>query len=242
MEDEAPREATPASQDPAAPLNSAPATTVSSDASDASASPVAALANDLKYTLTVEQGRSIFAANQRKVPAVRTLQNYCVEGRIAAKKISTSYGQEWLLNETSLLAFIENEPQLTAAPQATPASQDPAAPLNSAPATTASSDASDASAVSVGERRTLADVLIENAKLFAQVDGKEQMIIELKDDRGFLREEVREARKTRDDVKQIAVRMLETLESVSRGNRSLPATGNTQAPTHVHHQDITDRP
>ena len=125
MEDEAPREATPASQDPAAPLNSAPATTVSSDASDASASPVAALANDLKYTLTVEQGRSIFAANQRKVPAVRTLQNYCVEGRIAAKKISTSYGQEWLLNETSLLAFIENEPQLTAAPQATPASQDP---------------------------------------------------------------------------------------------------------------------
>ena len=68
------------------------------------------------------------------------------------------------------------------------------------------------------------------------------MIIELKDDRGFLREEVREARKTRDDVKQIAVRMLETLESVSRGNRSLPATGNTQAPTHVHHQDITDRP
>src|SRR5947207_3200258 len=88
------------------------------------------------------------------------------------------------------------------------ATQDVASPLNTATATPAPSDASDASVTQpTGERRTLADVLIENAKLFAQVEGKDDMIAELKDDRGFLREEVREARKTRDDVKSIANRM-----------------------------------
>ena len=39
----------------------------------------------------------------------------------------------------------------------------------------------------------------------------------LKQNRSFLREEVREARKTRNDVKEIATRMLETLESVALG-------------------------
>ena|SRR5437762_891821 len=91
------------------------------------------------------------------------------------------------------------EPQLRARqgdrPQRADASQaahDDAAPLNDAPATSAVSDAGDARATHVGERRSLADVLIENAKLRATIDGKDQVIhgkhgtiAELKDDRGF---------------------------------------------------------
>lgn len=106
--------------------------------------------------------------------------------------------------------------------QAPPATHVVASPLNSPPATSAASAASSASAtVPIGEARSLAQVLVENAKLLAQVEGKEQMIEELKDDRSFLREEVREARKTRDDVKSIANRMLETLESMALGGKLL---------------------
>ena len=72
-------------------------------------------------------------------------------------------------------------------------------------------------AAPVGERRTLADVLIENARLVAQVEGKGAIIDELKEDRNFLREEVREARKTRDDVKNISERMLDTLKTMVIG-------------------------
>ena len=77
------------------------------------ASPIAALANQLKCTLTVEQARQLFAHHGRKVPAVQTLQNYCTEDAIAAEEIRMTYGAEWLINEASLLAFIEQQSQLT---------------------------------------------------------------------------------------------------------------------------------
>ena len=235
MEGQVPQMAPPATHDVAAALNPATATPASSDASDASASPVAALANELEYTLTVDQARQLFSHHHRKVPAERTLQNYCIEGTIAAQKIRTTYGAEWLINERSLLAVIERQPQLTTATAAPPATHDVAAALNPATATPASSDASDASAsVPVGERRTIADVLIENAKLLAQVEGREQMITELKDDRSFLREEVREARKTRDDVKSIANRMLETLETMALGGKLLRSSSQ-EPPIRVDH-------
>ena len=65
-------------------------------------------------------------------------------------------------------------------------------------------------------RRETGAAMIENAKLLATIEGKEQVILgkdetitELKDDRSFLRDEVREARQQRADVKEIASRMLE---------------------------------
>jgi hypothetical protein len=219
-----------AAHEPAAPLNDAPATSASSDAG---AAPIAALANDLQYTLTVGQARELFAIHGRKIPAERTLQNYCDEQSIAAQKISTTYGKEWLINESSLLAYIESEPIVTKAPPAPRAAHEPAAPLNDAPATSASSDAGAALNSSaptvIGETRTLADVLIENSKLVATIEGKDNVIhakdetiAELKDDRTFLREEVREGREQRKDVKDIANRMLEAMETIATNNRNLP--------------------
>ncbi len=211
-----------------------PAVGDASVASDAAAAPVAALANDLAYTLTVGQARELFARHGRKVPAERTVQNYCVERQIASEKIRTSYGAEWLINEASLLAFIERQPMIAAASNATPAAHDNAPPLNIAPATPAVSDASGASAphiaAPVGERRTLADVLIENAKLLATIEvkddviaGKDETIAELKDDRGFLRDEVREGRQQRKDVKDIASRMLEAMQTIAIAGKLPPA-------------------
>jgi len=82
--------------------------------------------------------------------------------------------------------------------------------------------ASDAmAATAVGEKRTIAEVLIENARLLAQVEGRDAIITELKEDRSFLREEVREGRRTRDDVKNIAERMLDTLKTMAVGRLSM---------------------
>ena len=220
-----------ATHDDATPSNHAPATSTVSDAGDASAAPVAALANDLAYTLTVGQARELFIQNGRKVPAERTLQNYCIEETIAAQKIRTTYGAEWLINETSLRAHIQRQPIITAASLAT---HDDATPSNHAPATSTVSDAGDALraqvSIPVGERRTLADVLIENAKLLATIEGKDQVIhgkdetiVELKDDRGFLRDEVREARRQRQDVKDIASRMLEAMQTIAIAGKLPPA-------------------
>ena len=234
----------------AVPLNSTTATTASSVASDASvASPaaVAALANDLAYTLTVAQTRELFVAHNRKVPAERTIQNYCIEGNIAAQKIRTTYGSEWLINERSLQNFIQGQPVLataTTASHAPQATHTDAVPLNSATATTASSVASDASVARfaevapIGERRNIADVLIENARLLAVSEGKDRIIdekneqiSELRDDRAFLRDEIREARRNRDDVKNIAERMLDTLKSMALGRLGMTDV-TTSAPEH----------
>jgi hypothetical protein len=244
-----------ASHDDAAPLNDAVETAADSgagDASVASPAPVAALANDLTYTMTVGQARELFAHRGRKVPAERTLQNYCVERQIASEKIRTSYGSEWLINEASLLAFIERQPIIATAPAATPAPHEDATPRKDTPATTADSDAGDAAAAHaaapIGERRTLADVLIENAKLLATIEGKDQVIAgkdetiaELKDDRGFLRDEVREARQQRKDVKDIASRMLDAMQNIAIAGKLPPARSSADDITaRVIHPDDLD--
>ncbi len=189
---------------------------------------VTALADDLNYSLTVAQALEAFAIARRKVPSPRSMQRYCIDGRIAAQKIRTTYGSEWLINIDSLNRLIDSEPMVTvvasdatntdmAAP-ATPIQQQA---LAVASVTAATGDAVVAEvpgmAAPAGERRSIAEVLIENSRLVAQVEGKDAIIAELKEDRSFLREEVREARKTRDDVKNIAERMLDTLKTMAIG-------------------------
>ena len=91
-----------------------------------------------------------------------------------------------------------------------------------------------------GETRTIAEVLIENARLLAQVEGKDAIINELKEDRTFLREEVREGRRTRDDVKNIAERMLDTLKTMATGRLSMPHP-TPQEPVHTTIIDTENR-
>ena len=76
----------------------------------------------------------------------------------------------------------------------------------------------------------MADVLIENARLLATIEGKddvihgkEETIAELKDDRSFLRDEVREARQQRKDVKDIASRMLDAMQTIAIAGKLPPA-------------------
>lgn len=78
----------------------------------------------------------------------------------------------------------------------------------------------------IGETRSLASVLVENAKLTAELEGARQLVAEVRDDREFLREELKEARAGRKDVTAIAERMLETLETIAIGGKLLPPNPN----------------
>ena len=216
---------------------------------DAGAATITALADDLQYTLTVGQVLERFGAARRKVPSERSVQRYCIDGQLAAQKIRTTYGSEWLINETSLERLIDAQPEISAgASDATSADMAPPAPSIIqksqiiVPDTTASGGASDAvvrtMAAPAGERRSIAEVLIENARLVAQVEVKDAIIEELKEDRSFLREEVRHARTTRDDVKNIAERMLDTLKTMAIGRlASAPLRDEALRSEFVDHTD-----
>ncbi len=80
-------------------------------------------------------------------------------------------------------------------------------------------DNGDASDSLFGETRSLASQLIENARLTAELEGTRQLIAEIREDKAFLRDELREARAGRKDVTAIAQRMLETLETIAIGGR-----------------------
>jgi len=79
-------------------------------------------------------------------------------------------------------------------PHATLASE---ATIPVTPANPPQSAASDASAERdlqpTGEKRHLVDVLIENARLLAQVEDRNEMISELKQERTFMQDQVRSA-------------------------------------------------
>jgi hypothetical protein len=196
--------------------------------------------DEFSYSVTVGQALEHFLATRRKPPSQRTIQRYCIEGRLVAQKIRTSYGAEWLINEESLNRMIEAEPIVTGdagvavAPVLSTLAPPSSETVNKKESDTfADGDASVADndmASPAGERRSVGDVLIENARLLAQVEGRDQIIAELKEDRDFLREEVREARRNREDVRSIAERMLDTLKSVAIGRISAPAASPSNEP------------
>ena len=204
------------------------ATSVAGDAK------VAALDDGLRYTLTALEAIERFTKARRRPPSLRSIQRYCDEGTIRGTKIRTTYGQEWLINEESLMTYIGLLPiEAVVASVAGDANQElaPLQPLSTAPVRSNDSDAGVAKVVEmatpVGETRSIAQVLIENARLLALNEGKDAVIIELKEDRSFLREEVVEARKARGDIKEIAKEMLGTLKAIA-----LPRS--IQSPSDVH--------
>ncbi len=73
--------------------------------------------------------------------------------------------------------------------------------------------------VASSEEPSKAMLMIENAKLLAELEGKSALINEILDDKGFLREELRDAREGRNDVTKIAERMLEALETMALGGK-----------------------
>ncbi|MCG8401929.1 MAG: hypothetical protein MJA84_10050, partial [Firmicutes bacterium] len=84
------------------------------------------------------------------------------------------------------------------------------------------------------EKRTIASMVVENAKLTAQLAGKDELIEEIKTDKAFLREEVVEARKIRGDVKELAERVLTVHERVALGGMLTEPTPSTkEEPFHM---------
>ena len=72
----------------ASPITS-PEPTAIGNAGDAT---LTALHDELGYTLTVGQALEKISDARRKVPSSRSMQRYCIEGRVAAQKIRTGLG------------------------------------------------------------------------------------------------------------------------------------------------------
>ena len=186
------------------------------------------LAKVLDYTLTVGQARQRFLDLKRRAPAERTMQNYCVQGDIAAQKIRTTYGAEWIINATSLEAFIVRQPELTSVASDAHATETPTLATQAvdsvtvdAPATRPASGASDALRDSdirpVGELRSLVDVLIENARLLAQVEDRNEIVADLRRERTFMQDQVRSAVKLSERALTQGDNLLRTLQVMRLG-------------------------
>jgi hypothetical protein len=146
----------------------------------------------------------MFAELKRHVPKDRTIQNYCQQGDIAAQKIRTTFGSEWIINPQSLEAFILREPEMPSgagaarvadvAPHAAQALETSKEIPTADPPQGGASDALiEPDLRPTGEKRHLVDVLIENARLLAQVEDRNEMISELKQERTFMQDQVRSA-------------------------------------------------
>jgi hypothetical protein len=230
--------------------NDTPATGVASDAK------VTALDDGLKYTLTALEAIERFSKARRRPPSLRSIQRYCDEGTIRGTKIKTTFGQEWLINEESLSRHIESLPiEAVVSSDAGDANRSPMPelPLKLPAATNDNSDAGVARsgelATPAGETRTLATVLIENAKLLAKLEGKDEvlnernvLVGEMRDDRKFLREELTEARKLRGDVKEIAQKMLDTLGAMSLASIGAKQTKAEPRAAEIINQEGESRP
>ena len=89
-----------------------------------------AMAHDRECKVTIGEAQLMFKTLLRRPLSQRSLQRYCANGTIAAQLYSHSQGKEWLMNETSLIKFIERYPITltndTAAHAATSAAADEA--------------------------------------------------------------------------------------------------------------------
>ena len=191
---------TQATQEKISPFNEAGA---GADASDADAEGSVVVVDHQKYNLTVGQAQELFHKQNRKVPALRTVQQYCKDRRIAAELVSRSNGQEYLINDKSLLAFILAKPEFTDPPDhIATADLEPKPQIIKKPEGELPKDDLEQGTEIFGETRTLAELLVQNARLEEKVSGKKDVITaknetisELKEDKGFIREELITKRK-----------------------------------------------
>lgn len=199
------------------------------------ASPATPMTNDdeLQYSLTLKEVPGILKQASRKVPSARTLSRYCNEGsnHLKCRMVKTSYGQEWLVNKESLDEYIDQQPieiesnDAALVTDANCVAGDAKAKrpvektLTSGGMPTAVTDAK--TETTIGEERSLGEVLIENERLLARNEGLKELLAEVKDDKAFLREEVRHARQYKGDMKQLTQDVLDTLTAVASGGRLL---------------------
>lgn len=218
----------------------------------ATASPTArqqverAIAHDRTCTMTIGEAQDQFRRHLRRPLSKRSLQRYCQNGVIDAQLISHSQGKEWLLNESSLTAFILKYP-ITFSDGAEPTEAMPAhrlapQPPDPMPAsvgavaeasnvvvpTPGPADDDFAPATEVGEARRIGDLLIENARLMAIIEGKKELIdrLQLHDDRMHAQLTRAQAltEKLTDDVTNVSARMLDTMQKMATARYMLPPT------------------
>ena len=233
--------------------------------------PPTASIDALEFTITVPRAQALFAQHDRKVPEDRTLQNYCKTGHLVGRKIThlNEEGKtvtEWLIHEPSLLTYIRSQPILknepgvgaagvasTTAPTPHAAQQSTAGDASIAevpPHATQASPLQTQPIVSANQTPPapetdlrLLDALVDNARLTAQVEAKDQIIKrlddvidDLKHDKEIYVEELRSNRGERSDTRSITERLLDTIRSLGTGGRGSPVQ-DRPVEAHIIHSD-----
>jgi hypothetical protein len=218
------------------------------------------------YDLTVGEALDVFLDERRKRPSIRSLQRYCQEGRFDCFKLKTTRNgnpvHEWIIDSTSLRAFIQTKPEETAT--GAPATPDENGDVTPAPKSMTSVDnvaiatappervddakedlvhprtpegrpdvmatpvaADDASP----EKRSLVELMIENAGLTARLDSQEDLIGELREDKKFMREQIVHQRGNDTLMADMHRETLHTLKAVSVAGRHTKIEMPDAAPT-----------
>ena len=221
------------------------------DANTAASTSYIPLLPDLsKFDLTVSEAIKLFAKHNRGCPSDRTLQRYCQNERFECYKLKTTRSgtpvHEWIINSTSLLAFIQTKPEkaageVLASPEpgggaksaidaedtpdvmATPetggdANQKLVLPGSPEKIPDDMATPEETGDASLGDRNRVA-LLIENAELTARLDERNGLIGELRDDKQFLRDQVVHERKNDTQLADMHRETLEALKAVAVAGR-----------------------
>ena len=206
------------------------------DGDDSLATPDESLDDALKYVLTIPEAQQKITEARRKAPSDRSMQRYVSDPTHVLKgmKVSTTQGQEYLINTESLDQYITSMPimlKVSAVPTVTPSGD--AGDANAEKEDEATEQASGADttdnaneATTGTESRTVGSLLAQNGKLLGSMEGKDELIKSQSEMIGFLKDELVSNRNHRGEVAKISRDMLTVLENIAlhggKENRVLP--------------------
>jgi hypothetical protein len=180
------------------------------------------LKDELEYTVTITEAQALILEARRKPPSERSMQRYCNDENhvLRGMKVSTTTGQEFLINKTSLDKFIITLPlQLRVSNvSSVPTLGDAAVATTELKNENSEEGKSTVSAdkVTTEETKNLRE---ENSILKGELKGKQDLIDAQNLTMDFFKEEMRANREHRGEISGIAEKMLKTLETIaSRGS------------------------
>ena len=197
---------------------------------DSVTTPPKSLQTTLKYTLTIPEAQQRIIEARRKAPSDRSMQRYTNDPTHILKgmKVSTTQGQEILINAASLEEFIMNMPimlkvsRVPSAPTlgvAGDAKNDVEDEINKF-VSGADSDDNSEEVTTKKEDRTVGSILSENGKLLGLLEGKNEVIKTQSEMISFLQGELVDHRSHRGEIAGISRDMLIALENIASGGRS----------------------
>lgn len=161
----------------------------------------------------------------------RAIRRYCELGNLNCRKHQGAFGggEQWSVEPVSLLKLADRTRAGQVPPNPIPQPTSPPSELEQPPSVPAGQLNPTQPVVPAPEVTIDIQSLVEVAKLEAQLEGKDQLIIELRSELGHIRNSFTEQLKRQEDVKEIASDMLDTMRDIATGRTLPPKQGRGEA-------------